>query len=302
MIDNGAVMGRRGFCGAGLAAALGLAMNRAAAAGLIPAPVKFGLVSSLFRDYPAFLVLPVMSPFKAYVEELMGVKSVLSEGGDALELGRQLKDGEQHLGVFHGVEFAWAKQRYPKLEPLFIAVNVDPVLRAHLLVRKAGGFAGIDALKGKGLRTAARGREHCYLFLERRCTKPGVEPRKYFKITRAGETCENLDALAAGRTTAVLSDGVDWEGYQKTSPENAAKLTSLVSSEPLPCALVAHYGNALDQEMLTAFRVGMQKAHRNPKSKDMLGVMRITKFQDVPGNFNEQLVAAAKAYPPPVKG
>jgi hypothetical protein len=300
MIDQGAVISRRGFCAAG-ASALGMALfGGGRAAAQAPAKVKFGLVSSLFRDYPAFLVLPVLTPFKEYVEGLMAAQSVLSEGGAALELGRKIDKGEQHLGVFHGVEFAWAKQKYPKLQPLFIAVNGVPSLSAHLIVRKAAGFTGIEDLEGKTLRTAGRGREHCYLFLERSCVPPGTPYRKYYKVTRANETAENLDALAAGRTASVLADGIDWETYKKESPTKAAKLTPLVSSVPLPCALVAHDGGTLAPALLAAFRIGMLRAHRAAKGKAALDVMRITHFANVPDDFDDQLTAAAKAYPAPL--
>jgi hypothetical protein len=34
--------------------------------------------------------------------------------GDADNLGRQLMDDKVQLGVFHGIEFAWARQKYPE--------------------------------------------------------------------------------------------------------------------------------------------------------------------------------------------
>ncbi len=301
MIDNGAGMTRRGFCRAGLAGALGLAAGRSWGAGMIPPKVKIGLISSLFRDVYQPLVMFAMAPFKSFLEAQMKVKSELTNGGHAVELGRKLKDEELHLGVFHGIEFAWARQRYPNLKPLFIAVNVEPTLRAHLIVRKADGLAGVaDLPKRSPMRTAARGREHCYLFLERSCVRPGTNPWEYYKITRAGETSENLSSLAAGRTDSVLADGIDWEQFKEASPAKAAKLTPLASSQPFPCALVGHYGDVLDDDMLTKFRIGMRGAHKTEKGKEMLSVMRITHFAKVPDDFDDQLAAAAKAYPAPL--
>src|SRR5262245_49290084 len=40
------------------------------------------------------------------------------------ELADKMAGGELHLGVFQGYEFAWAREKYPALAPLALAVNV----------------------------------------------------------------------------------------------------------------------------------------------------------------------------------
>jgi len=102
-----------------------------------PNPVKLGLVGSLFREVPSGLVLLAMQPFKTYLDAEMEVTSKLVASGDACSLAKDLRDGKVHLGVFHGTEFAWAQARYPKLQPLFIAVNGEPRVTAHLIVKKS---------------------------------------------------------------------------------------------------------------------------------------------------------------------
>ncbi len=54
----------------------------------------------------------IMRPFKSLLETQTGMTGQLVSGGDAQHLGQHLKEGDIHLGVFHGVEFAWAKAKF----------------------------------------------------------------------------------------------------------------------------------------------------------------------------------------------
>jgi ABC-type phosphate/phosphonate transport system substrate-binding protein len=290
---------RRGFCLAGMTGLL------AGTAGWgrepeVPNPVKLGLVGSLFREIPSGLVLFAMQPFKVLLEDELGVSSRLVAGGDPIKLAEELRDGKVQLAVFHGTEFAWAQARYPKLKPLFIAVNGAPTVSAHLLVRKGSPYRTVEDLKGKTLTVPGRTREHCWMFLERRCVKPGMKPTAYYsKLRRIASPEEAMNEVGAGLCPAALIDGADWAEYQATQPMKAAKVRPLLSSEPLPCALIACWDGSLDTTMLTKFRNGMLAAASTEKGRELLKVMRITGFQRIPDDFDKQLEAAAKAYPPP---
>ena len=85
--------------------------------------VRIGLVSSLFRDTSEPLMQVIMRPFKSLLETQTGMRGRLVSGGDALHLGQRLKEGDVHFGIFHGVEFAWAKAKFPQLKPLIVAVQ-----------------------------------------------------------------------------------------------------------------------------------------------------------------------------------
>ena len=293
---------RRSFCLAGASLLSLSCVPTWASSATVPDPVRLGLVKSLFREIPAGLVLFGLQPFKTYLEAEMEVHSELVAGGDPFELAEDLKKGKLHLGVFHGIEFAWAKQRYEQLKPLFIAVNGEPSLSAHVLVRKDSKYRTIADLQGRVLIVPGRTREHCWMFLERRCVKPGTKPQSFYsKLFRMADVFQAMDQVQAGRATAVLADGADWDAFQKLQPEKAANLRPLLSSEPLPCALLACWEGALDDKLLAKFTNGMLNAHKSDKGRELLKVMRITGFQAVPEDFDKQLQAAAKAYPPPTK-
>src|SRR5438874_13528735 len=84
--------------------------------------IRIGLVNSLFRDTPESLIQLMTRPLKSLMESQTGMAGTLVPGGEACNLGRQLKDDKFQLAVFHGVELAWVRQKYPEFMPLVIDV------------------------------------------------------------------------------------------------------------------------------------------------------------------------------------
>src|SRR5581483_4119811 len=82
--------------------------------------LRIGLIGTLFRDVPETAVMAMMQPFATLMESQTGLTGQLIPAGDADDLGQQLANDKVQLGVFHGVEFAWARQKYPDLKPLVI--------------------------------------------------------------------------------------------------------------------------------------------------------------------------------------
>jgi ABC-type phosphate/phosphonate transport system substrate-binding protein len=267
-----------------------------------PSTVRIGLVSSLFRDTPEPIVQIAMRPFKSILEAQTGVTGQIVAGGGAVELGGQLKDDQVQLAVFHGIEFAWARQKQPTLKPLLIAVNRYHDLHALLVVRKDGKAAGCDDLKGQAVALPRLSREHCHLFLERRCTPADSTPDKNFSKVTSPSTAEDaLDDVVDDEVQAAVIDAVDLEAYQKSKPGRAARLKTLLKSESFPCAVIAYNPGALSDAMLQRFRDGMINANDSERGKQLLKLCRITGFEDVPADYEELLTDIAKAYPPPSK-
>jgi ABC-type phosphate/phosphonate transport system substrate-binding protein len=264
--------------------------------------VRIGLVSSLFRDTSEPLMQVIMRPFKSLLEAQTGMSGRLISGGDALHLGQRLKEGEVHLGIFHGVEFAWAKEKFPKLKALMIAVNKQPFLRAHLLVRADGNINRLDDLKGRIIALPSMSREHCWLFLERRCVPAGQTAEKFYsRVNRPRDAAYALDDLIDGQVQAAVVDDAELTAYRKKYPQEFAKLKVLQRSESFPCAVIAYYPGALSESLLEQFRSGMLAAKDTAKGRQMMQMCRITSFEDVPEDFNKMLEDIAKAYPPPAK-
>ncbi len=290
---------------AGRLAALALAWGMALPSGSMRAaeepaskPIQIGLANSLFRDTPASLIGLLSRPLKSLMEAQTGVSGDLVLAGDAIALADKLKANKVQLGVFHGFEFAWARQHCPELKPLVIAVAQHRMLHAHLVVLKDGGVNSCGDLKGKIIGLPAVSREHLHLYLERRCPALGSDPRTFFaEVNRPSDPEEALDDVVNGRSQAAIVDRAALDSFQESKPARAAKLRVLQQSEPFPPSVIAYYPGSLDESILKRFREGMIDATQSQRSRDLLKMCRITAFEDIPREYEQLLVEILKAYP-----
>ena len=207
--------------------------------------VRIGMMRTIFKDTPDSLLQILMKPFSSVMESQTGLSGDLVMSPSYDKLGKQLCDGEIQVGVFHGFEFAWAKLKYPDLEPLMLAVNNKAILKSYVVVADNSGIKSVDDLKGKSVSFARGNREHCRLFLEHR----------------------------------IL-------------PANTS------SGEFIP-AVIGYNPKKLDQNIRDSFKNGMLSASGNPKSKRMLEFVKISSFETIPEDFNEQMSEMLKSYPAP---
>ena len=239
-------------------------------------------------------------PLKTLMESQTGMTGTFDSGGECRNLAQLLQDDKCQLAVFHGVEFAWVRQKHPDLKPLVIAVRDGEPMYACLVVRCDSNLASLCDLKGKSLALSRQSREHCRLFLERRCEAAGKCPQKFFaKVTSPTDAEDALDDVVDGVVDAALVDGATLERFQRVKGERFAKLKTAVKSEPFPPAVIAYKPGVLSEETLKKFRNGLITANQNPKGKALLTMCRLTCFQAVPSNYEQLLLGIAKAYPPP---
>ena len=118
-----------------------------------PKVYKVGLPKSAFRDVPPALMVFAGEPFRDLMKSQTGLDGEVIMDADAMNIVRQLDGGKLQLGVFLGHEFAWAKEKYPSLEPLVCTVPRPPEVRAFLLVRWDCKSTGLADFKGQSLRS-----------------------------------------------------------------------------------------------------------------------------------------------------
>jgi ABC-type phosphate/phosphonate transport system substrate-binding protein len=263
--------------------------------------IRIGLIRSLFRDTSEPLMQVIMRPFKALMETATGMSGQLVAAGEANDLAQRLKSGDCQLGIFHGFEFAWARQALPELKPLLIAVpKHQRYLRAHLVVRAEGGPKSMADLKGQVIALPYMSREHSRLFLERRCVAAGNSPANYFsRIAIPRDATDAIDDVINGSAAAAIIDDGELESYRSQYPEYFAKVKVLLQSEAFPCAVIAYYPGKLSQAQLDRFREGMLSAKDSRQGRQMMQLCRISSFEEVPDDFDKMLDDIAKAYPPP---
>jgi ABC-type phosphate/phosphonate transport system substrate-binding protein len=262
--------------------------------------VRIGLVGTLFRDTPEPMVQLIIRPFKSLLESQTGVTGNVVACGDANSLGQELKADRVQLGVFHGVELAWARMKVPELKPLLIAVNEQPFLRAVLVVRKDSKVNSAADLNGKQIALPRLSREHCRLFLERRCARRCNHVENTFQqVTTPLDVEDALDEVVESQVAGAVVDAVAFEGYSKLKPGRSSKLRAVQQSEAFPCAVVAYVPGVLPDRLLERFRDGMIGAKESVRGRQLLELCRITRFEAVPTGYEQMLTDIAKAYPPP---
>jgi len=263
-----------------------------------PSLVRIGLVASLFRDQPESLIVALMKPFGALVEAQTGLRGQLVTGGQATELGKLLESDKVQLAVFHGVEFGWARQKYPALRPLVVAINQEPYLRALLVVRQDNPARTWQDLSGRTLAMPRGSRDHCHLYLEHCCRCAGRTPAKLFKCrTTPPNSEEALDDVVDREADAVVVDELAFESFQHRKPGRASALKVLARSAVFPAAVVAYHPGALTDEQLAHFRNGMLSANQSALGRQLMTLWKLTAFIDVPHDYEETLKGILKIYP-----
>lgn len=266
-------------------------------------PLRIGVVQSLFRYATEAEAKASMGRFEAFMMNRTGLGGEFRKIEDPFELAEQVEKEKLHLGTFHGIEFAWVKQRYPKLTPLVVAVNQSHQLRAHVLVAKDSPIKDFAGLKGKTLSFPKGTREHCRIFIEGLCVKQGDGLDKFFaEVARPDNMEDALDDAVDGMVQAVLVDNVGLENYQQRKAARFAKLKEIEKSEIFPAGTVAYHEGNVDEETLDKVKKALLTANDSAEGKQILFNWKLTAFERVPRDYGKLVEDIAKAYPAKKKG
>lgn len=300
-------MFRRSCCANGMvthflltALIAGTAVAGTAMAGDPPARLRVGISESLYRDVPETLFKTTFSPVESLIQEQTGLAGQLALGGASEQLLERLVSGQVELAVLSGMEFAWARQKNTKLQPLVIAVNQQKYLRVHVLVRHDGAATRLADLKDMPVALPRASLPHCELFLKRQGSLCGTESAPAFsQLCRPSNAEDALDDVVEGKAQAAVIDGAGLECYQRRKPGRFARLKELHKPESFPVPIVAYVEGKLDDARLRAFREGIVKAQQTAKGRQVLMLWKLTAFEPVPDDYGQLLDEVAKTYTPP---
>jgi ABC-type phosphate/phosphonate transport system substrate-binding protein len=230
------------------------------------------------------------------------------------DLGQMLADGKVDIGVFHGIEFVWAKQKHSELHPLFIAYNKQAHLQACLVVRAEDKATGFADLKGKPLALPRGQRIHCQLFMERECQKRAegkgtrddpsslskCQPEEFFSsVTRPPDIEVALDGLVDGGVQAAIVDVVGLDSYKQRKPTRFDKMRIVQKSEIFPASVIAYRAGTFDGAAVNLLKQRMANATGNQLTRQLLTLWKLTAIEPVPSDFEETMANILKCYPPP---
>lgn len=267
-----------------------------------PAAVQIGMIQTLFRGSDSKMMLVATQPFGELLHAQTGIRGQFSIVPDAAEMAKRVDSGELHLGILHGIEYAWIKEKYPDLQPLILAHNQTVKLKGYLLVRADSKLDAVADLKGKPLALPRRSLNHCHLFLHRTIQEAGHDPAGFFAAAEdAANTEVALDAVVDGTVSATVVDGVALDVYRKRKPARAARLRILKESGIFPTATIVYKPGARDEALINRFRDGLVTAHQQVLGRQILTLWRLSQFSEVPTEYQALLDDILKEYPDPVQ-
>lgn len=256
------------------------------------------VVQSLFRDVPQGMVKVLGRPLRELIHKRTGLTGDVTTVSDALTLADRLKTNQCQLGVFHGFEFAWAKERNADLIPLVVTVYPSGYPQACVVVRRDNPAATLAELKGV---TVPKGtKAHCLAYLDKRRAKLSESVAAPNSKERMSAE-EALDGVVSAQCEAALVDVSALAGYQKLQPGAFKRLRILCESDKFPQNVIAYSKGSITDAEANQLRDVLTGAHKTPTGKPLMMLWSITRFAAVPADYQAQLDKSAKAYPVPTK-
>jgi ABC-type phosphate/phosphonate transport system substrate-binding protein len=237
---------------------------------------------------------------KAFIKSETGFDNDIVREKKYEELVRRMASGQLQLGVFQGSEFAWAKEKDAKLQPLALAVDVYIYRFAYLMVNQDNKIANFASLQGQTLSLPNVGQGQLQLYVERQSEASGKPLHAFFSQVKTPDNIEDaLDDVVDGVVQAAVVDPVGLEAYKQRKPGRFKRLRELMHSQAFPPPLVAYYDNALDNATRQRFQQGLLSANQKEKGQTLLTLFRLTGFAVPPRDFAQVLAQTQKNYPPP---
>jgi ABC-type phosphate/phosphonate transport system substrate-binding protein len=263
--------------------------------------IKIGMAKSFFNDLHPAIIDIATAPFPKLLKDVAGFNGSLDHEQDAFGTAAQLAKGQLDFGVFHGHEFAWVQKKHPELVPLLVVVNRQHEVRAFVIVHQKSTFKTVADLRGKTIDVPEGGKEHCRIFLCRKCSDNANKLIPNFaSLVKSKTPYGSMDQVARGKADAALVDTISLNFYKdakKAVFEN--NLRVLEQSEVFPAAVIAYKKGALKEATIKQFSGALVNAHQNPAGKDMMQMWGIEGFEPVPANYSKSLEEVIKLYPSP---
>lgn len=293
-------MVQRTRTGAGLALALAGLVLSGPARGAEPAGggVQIGMVQGMFRDIQPAMVLALSRPLRDMIQKQTGFTGTVEILPDAFTLAERMKTKKLHLGVFHGFEFAWVRERNPNIVPLAVSVPPGHKLQACVVVHADSPAKTVADLKGEAVTIHRGTKAHCLAFLDRE--RAGLTATTATPKPMPTLTAENvLDAIVSGDTSAALMDVSALSGYEALQPGAFKHLRVLAQSEVFPPTVIAYNKGHLSEVTAGRIRRLLLDAHNTAAGKPLMMLWSLRGFEDVPTDYDAQLERIVKSYPAP---
>ena len=181
---------------------------------------------SIFRDVPPALLAFAGQPFNDIMKAQSGLNGDVVHEPDAMTVARELDAGKLQLGVFFGHEFAWAKKKYAKLEPLVCTIPQPKEIQAYVLVSYYSKATNLGDLRDMKLALAKTTRDHARLFLDKRRAEE-MGGGNFASTLKTDTVHDAIELLIEGDADVTVADSASWRHYQSLYPGRSQNVREL---------------------------------------------------------------------------
>jgi ABC-type phosphate/phosphonate transport system substrate-binding protein len=265
-----------------------------------PATIRLGVLSGMFRDVPPPLIHAAATPIRELFKKQTGLDGEVEVVEDHEALAAQMQAGKLHVGVFHGFEWAWVKDRHPDLVPMAITIPPRRPQAVIVVNAKSAAQAPCD-LKGACVAVPLATKAHCHLFLERLAETLPAGTCGANRMPDVGPV-EAMDLVVDGKAPAALLDVAALTAYQNNWTGKGAQLRTLAQSDPFPPTVIVYRKDAIGSDVAAKIQSGLVRTKDNSQGKAFLMLWKLKGFENVPAGYDAELRAVAARYPAPRLG
>src|SRR5262249_3378328 len=114
-----------------------------------PEVLRIGNSNSLSTGSDSAKEKGALESLREFIKDETGMKNEIIRAKSCRDVADRMEKGDFHLGVFHGYEFAWVRDKHQKLKPLALAVNVHRYPEVHVVTQKKSKASGMADLQGQ---------------------------------------------------------------------------------------------------------------------------------------------------------
>lgn len=265
-------------------------------------PIRIGMLATMFRSGKPAWFTALRGPFSAVVKAQTGMECKVELLADPDELRQHLADGKIQFALSHGFEFAWMLQNDPKLKPLMIAAPLHRPLKGFVVVPASHTAKSLDELKGGAVALPNGIHETARVFARHKCRcTPEVVGNLFEKVTSPINAETALHDMFENKVQAAIVDQSGLQCFAERYPARYKRVRVLMESEAFPMSVISVRKEAVDADVIRRFVTGMGKAAENAMGRQFLALMQSSGFEAPPSDYDEQIAAIVKLYPPPAK-
>jgi ABC-type phosphate/phosphonate transport system substrate-binding protein len=235
---------------------------------------------------------------RSLIQEKTGFEVQIERQNGWRQLAERIAKGQLELGIFHGYEFAWARNDH--LKPLVLANSGNRYLVFSVMTRRDNPAKDLAGLQDRTVSIPDIGHRDLRLFIDRNCRALKKTPETFFSKVSVPHNVEDaLDDVVDGQVQAIVVDQQVLEAYQRRKPGRFDQLKEVVRSQPFPPAVIAYDDRVLDEATVRQFRDGLLRGAGKDKQDIVLGLFHWKGFESVPADFDQVLAETRKVYPAP---